>query len=197
MSTPSEQRRAVAKHTLQVFKGELKVQVYHDDNRVLSVELLTTLDSVHKGVKSIGSIGLSEISLLDADGDEFGTRVELCAAALIPEIYWENAVASAAFFIQKRKEAVMPGDVVPNIFQDYLPDPIMPHIYLTVPYIWNDAHFPELSFKNLKINWLQCIAISEVERVFIEKFGGDAFDDLLSEQEINTLDAQRLPVKFD
>ncbi|MEX6664254.1 hypothetical protein [Pseudomonas sp. W2-17] len=104
MSTPSDQRRAVAKHALQVFKGELKVQVYYDDdNRALSVELLTTLDSVHKGVKSIGSIGLSEISLLDADGDEFGTRVELCAAALTPEIYRENAVASAAFSIQKRK----------------------------------------------------------------------------------------------
>lgn len=103
MSTPSDQRRAVAKHTLQVFKGELKVQVYYDDNRTLSVELLTTPDSVHKGVKSIGSICLSEISLLDADGDEFGTRVELCAAALTPEIYWENAVASAAFYSKTQR----------------------------------------------------------------------------------------------
>ncbi|WP_282368109.1 suppressor of fused domain protein [Pseudomonas sp. PS02290] len=197
MSTPSDQSRAIAKRTLQVLKGELKVQVYYDDNRALSVEFLTTLDPVHKGVKSIGSIGLSEISLLDADGDEFGTRVELGAAALTPEIYWENAVASAAFFIQKRKEAVMPGDVVPNIFQDYLPDPIMPRIYLTVPCIWNDSHFPELSFKNLKINWLQCVAIYEVERVFIEKFGGYAFDDLLSEQGINTLNTQRPLVRFD
>ncbi|TDV58065.1 suppressor of fused protein SUFU [Pseudomonas graminis] len=64
-------------------------------------------------------------------------------------------------------------------------------------YIWNNAHFPQLRFNNLKINWLQCIAIYEVERVFIEKFGGDAFDDLLSEQEINTLNAQSPPVKFD
>lgn len=51
MSTPSDQSRAIAKRTLQVLKGELKVQVYYDDNRALSVELLTTLDPVHKGVK--------------------------------------------------------------------------------------------------------------------------------------------------
>jgi hypothetical protein len=63
--------------------------------------------------------------------------------------------------------------------------------------IWNNAHFPQLSLNNLKINCLQCVAIYEVERGFIEKFGGAAFDDLLSKQEINTLNSQRPPVKFD
>jgi hypothetical protein len=196
MTIPSKQRRTVAKHALEVFKGELKVQVYYDDNKVLSVELLTTLDSVHKGIKSIGTIGLSEIPLLDSDGGEFVTRVKLCAAAVTSEIHWENAVASAALYIRKRRTAVVPGDVIPNIFNDYLSRPLMPHIYLAVPYIWNEAYFPELSYSNLKINLLQCIAIYDVEKEFIEQFGGDAFDDLLSEQEINTLDGNRLPVKF-
>ncbi|MNY62145.1 Suppressor of fused protein (SUFU) [compost metagenome] len=88
----------------------------------------------------------------------------------------------------------MPGVVIPYVFNDYLPDPRMPHIYLTVPFVWNDAHFPELRFSNLKVNWLQCISIYEDERVFINKFGGDAFDELLSEQEINTLDRNRMPI---
>jgi len=194
MTIPSEQCKAVARHTLKIFGGELKVQAYYDDSKSLSVDLLTTVDSLHVGVKSIGTIGLSEIPLISDDGEEFPTRIELCAGALTEEIFWENAVASVAFFIRKRKRAVMPGDVIVDIFDDYVKSPKMPHVYLTIPFMWNDAYFTQLEFSSLKINWLQCIAIYEEERIFIEKFGGDAFDDLLSDQEVNTLDFDRSPV---
>lgn len=194
MTIPSEQCKAVARHTLKIFGGELKVQAYYDDSKSLSVDLLTTVDSLHVGVKSIGTIGLSEIPLIGDDGEEFPTRIELCAGALTEEIFWENAVASVAFFIRKRKRAVMPGDVIVDIFDDYVKSPKMPHVYLTIPFMWNDAYFTQLEFSSLKINWLQCIAIYEEERIFIEKFGGDAFDDLLSDQEVNTLDFDRSPV---
>ncbi|WP_218188729.1 suppressor of fused domain protein [Pseudomonas sp. ABFPK] len=146
------------------------------------------------GVKSLGTIGLSEVPLFAGDGEEFSTRVELCAGALTEETYWENAIASAAFFIRKSQRYVMPGDVIVDVFNDYLKAPKKPHMYLTIPFMWNDAHFPQLEFNSLKINWLQCIAIYEDERAFIEKFGGNVFDDLLSDQEINTLDPDRLPV---
>lgn len=194
MTIPSEQCKAVARHTLKIFGGELKVQAYYDDSKSLSVDLLTTVDSLHVGVKSIGTIGLSEIPLIGDDGEEFPTRIELCAGALTEEIFWENAVASVAFFIRKRKRAVMPGDVIVDMFDDYVKSPKMPHVYLTIPFMWNDAYFTQLEFSSLKINWLQCIAIYEEERIFIEKFGGDAFDDLLSDQEVNTLDFDRSPV---
>ncbi|HGY9626658.1 hypothetical protein WCE02_03685 [Pseudomonas juntendi] len=77
MAVPSAQCKMVAKHALRVFGGQLKVQAYYDDARTLSIDLLTTLDSLHAGVKSIGTIGLSETPLLTTDGNEFGTRVEL------------------------------------------------------------------------------------------------------------------------
>lgn len=196
MAVPSAQCKMVAKHALRVFGGQLKVQAYYDDARTLSIDLLTTLDSLHAGVKSIGTIGLSETPLLTADGNEFGTRVELCAGALTQETYWENAVASAAFHIRKQQAAVMPGVVVRDIFSEYLVRPKMPHIYLTIPFMWNDSYFPELQYSDLKVNWLQCIAIYEEERVFIERYGGDVFDNLLSEQEINTLDCNRPRIIF-
>lgn len=194
MTIPSAHCKAVVKHALRVFGGELKVQAFYDDTKSISVDLLTTLDSLHVGVKSISTVGLSETSLLIDNCEEFATRVELCAGALTEETFWENAVASAAFHIKKRQRFVMPGDVVINVFNDYLNKPLMPHIYLTVPFMWNDAHFPELKYEELKINWLQCISIYEEERIFVEKFGGDMFDDLLSDQEINTLDSSRAPV---
>jgi len=194
MSIPSAQCKAVVKHALRIFGGEPKVQAYYDDTKSISVGLLTTLDSLHVGVKSIGTVGLSETPLLIDSGEEFATRVELCAGALTEETFWENAVASAAFHIKKRQRFVMPGDVVANVFNDYLNKPAMPHIYLTIPFMWNDAYYPELKYENLKINWLQCISIYEEERIFIETFGGDVFDGLLSSQEINTLDVGRVPV---
>ncbi|BBH47307.1 suppressor of fused domain protein [Pseudomonas sp. KU43P] len=194
MITQSALCKAAAKHALQVFGGSLKVQAYYDDSKSISVDLLTTLDSLHVGVKSIGTIGLSEVPLLIDNGEEFATRVELCAGALTEEIFWEKAVASAAFHIKRHQRFVMPGDVIANIFSDYMDKPKMPHIYLTIPFMWNDAHFPELKYNSLKINWLQCISTYEEERVFIEEFGGNAFDDLLSDQEINTLNSNRAPV---
>ncbi|MDZ5750996.1 RHS repeat domain-containing protein [Pseudomonas asiatica] len=48
--------------------------------------------------------------LFTDDGEEFANRVELCAGALTEEIYWENAIASAAFFIRKSQRYVMPGE---------------------------------------------------------------------------------------
>ncbi|WDY56480.1 suppressor of fused domain protein [Pseudomonas sp. PSKL.D1] len=194
MTIPSAHCKAVAKHSLSVFGGDLKIQAYYDSSKSISVDLLTTVDTLHLGVKSIGTIGLSETPLFTDEGEEFATRVELCAGALSEELFWENAVASVAFDIKKRQRYVMPGDVIVGVFNEYLKNPKMPHIYLTIPFMWNGACFPELKFASLKVNWLQCIAIHEEERVFIEKFGGDAFDDLLSDQEINTLDRNRLPV---
>lgn len=49
MTIPSEQCKAVARHALKVFGGELKVQAYYDDFRSISVDVLTTLDSLHVG----------------------------------------------------------------------------------------------------------------------------------------------------
>lgn len=196
MNIPSAQCKEVAKHALKIFGGDLKVQAFYNDTKSVSVDLLTTLDSVHVGVKSIGTIGLSEIPLFTEDGHEFATRVELCAGALTEEIFWEKAIASVAFYVRRHQRAVMPGDVVVDVLSEYVDHPRMPHVYLTIPFMWNDAFFPELGFSSLRINWLQCISIYEEERVFIEKFGGDAFDDLLSEQEINTLDFNRMPVSL-
>ncbi len=194
MTKPSDHEKAVANHSLEVFKGTPKIQAFYDESHSTSIDLLTTLNSIQEGLKSIGTIGLSSTPLIEPDGTEFPTRVELCAIAIANNAYWENVVASTAFHIKKNGTTVMPGDVIQNIMNDYLPDPKMPHIYLTIPFIWNDAHFPELKFPPLKINWLQCISIYDSELELIEKYGDDAFEQMLSDQEVDTLDPNRAPI---
>jgi hypothetical protein len=186
---PSLQRKAVVKHELSVFGREFDINNYYNDNKTLSIELLTVVDD--EGLVSIGTVGLSEIPLRNADGTEFVTRVELCAGAPEEEAHWPNIVVSAAFSIQRKGESVSPGTVVENIIGEYFPNTNLPHVYLTAPFLWGDESFPELLFSGLRVNWLQCVAISEAEKEFIYVNGDEAFEELLSEQGVNIFDKER------
>ncbi|MCF3500436.1 suppressor of fused domain protein [Stenotrophomonas maltophilia] len=196
MGTVTEQHRAVAMHAIKVMgaEGRPKVQAFHDDHRLRTVDILTTFSSPEAGLKSISSIGLSDSVLRHAEGHELETRVELCACAEQNALHWDNVVASTAFAIMRDRTAVQPGSVIPDILQDYFPSTRMPHVYLVPPFFWNDARFPGLQFPPVAINWLQCIAIHESERQLVERIGGDAFDDLLQRHEVDVLDMHRAPV---
>ncbi|OSR64552.1 Antitoxin YqcF [Pseudomonas syringae pv. actinidiae] len=94
---PSLQLKAVAKHILNFFGGTPTVHAYYDDARARSMSIVTTLDTVEPGFKSIGTIGLSEVPLVHDDGTEFITRIELCSAVPSHVEAWENVIASAVF----------------------------------------------------------------------------------------------------
>ncbi|MDH0744735.1 suppressor of fused domain protein [Pseudomonas sp. GD03842] len=193
---PSKQRKAVVKHELSLFGRNFDVNNYYNDNKTLSVELVTVLDSDDEGMLSIATVGLSEVALQHSDAAEFMTRVELCAGVPVSEGHWCNFLASASFLIQRSRVCVMPGTVLDNVIAEYFPDAKLPHIYLTVPFLWKDGNFPELTFGDVRINWLQCIAISDSERDFISRHGSDAFEDLLVDQEANVMNPSRTPVSF-
>jgi hypothetical protein len=179
-----------------MFKGDPAVYAYYDEQKKRSISMLTTLDTVEIGIKSISSIGLSEFPLLDQDGNEFITRVELCSAVPAALELWENVVVSAAFFIEQRRNPIRPGSILEGVVKEYYPDISMPHLYFTVPFLWNHGHIDELFFSDVRINWLQCFAIHDIEKDFVIKYGADAFEDLLAEQEIDIFDTVRPHVVF-
>ncbi|MCY1455122.1 Antitoxin YqcF [compost metagenome] len=112
------------------------------------------------------------------------------------EAHWPNIVVSTAFSIQRMGKSVRPGTVVENIIDEYFPNTNLPHVYLTAPFLWGDGSFPELLFSGLRVNWLQCVAISEAEKEFIYVNGDEAFEELLSEQGVNIFDKERDSVVF-
>lgn len=197
MSIPSAQCRLVAKYEQKIFGGKPLVREYLDEAGAASIDMLTCLDPVDPEIVSIGTIGVSEVALITGSDDELFTRVELCAAVLASEGYWVNAVASVALHIMKTKRSVLPGCVVENILRDYIPNPRMPHVYLAVPFFWNEDHFPQLDIPPLQVNWLQCISIYEEERLFIQEFGSDAFEARLVDQNVNILDMSRQQAVLD
>ncbi|UFH50453.1 suppressor of fused domain protein [Pseudomonas sp. KNUC1026] len=140
MSKPSDFNRAVARHTRDVFGGEPAVQECTNETHPGIVAILSSPDTIEPGITSIGTIGLSEFSMIGRDGRPLETRVELCAAAPTVEEVWKNVLASCVFQIKSEKITVAPGKVLPNIFLNYARDTPMPHIYLTIPFLWGDGH---------------------------------------------------------
>lgn len=193
---PSPQRKAVAKHISSMFEGDPVVYAYYDQQEKRSIAMLTTLDTVEIGIKSISTIGLSEFPLLDQGGNEFITRVELCSAVPAALDLWENVVVSAAFFIEQRRNPMRPGSILENVVKEYYPDINMPHLYFTAPFLWNQGRIDELLFSDIRINWLQCFAIHDIEKDFVSKYGAEAFEDLLEKQEIDIFDTARPHVVF-
>jgi len=188
---PSDQRKLVAKHTTSVFAGKTEIREFFNENETLSVDILSAENTVESGIVSLGTIGLSEVDLKYSDGSPFPTRVELCAATEIANTPWKNALATAAFILINRKREVLPGDILENILKEYYPNTKLPHFYLTYPFIWNEGHFPQLDYGDIKINWLQCIAIHEDEKNFIYENSAKEFEDILLKKEIDIFEPER------
>jgi len=192
---PSDHKKFVAKYTQQIFLGKTSIETYiHDNDNSLFVDIIKAEDTIGNGIISLGTIGLSEVELINSNGAIFPTRVELCASIPANYTLWANAISTVVFMLMKRRKAIMPGDILENIFAEYYPDTNLPHLYLTHPFYWNDAHFPQIEFNGLKINWLQCLAIHENEKHFIYKNSPDDFEDLLIEKDVDIFDFKRQSV---
>jgi hypothetical protein len=196
MNKPNYLKKAVANHALSMFGGVPTVQDYKNENCTDVIAILFSQDIIELGISSIGTIGLSEFIMVDQKDRPLNTRVELCAAAPTSELVWRNVVASSAFYIKKEDIAVAPGVVLPNIFMDYSPTSPMPHVYLTVPFLWGEGFFKQLTVGSVSVNWLQCISIYDLERAFIQEFGSEAFEELLQQQEVDIFDFGREVIRF-
>ncbi|MFJ0824774.1 suppressor of fused domain protein [Bordetella bronchiseptica] len=193
---PSPRHKAVARHALKVFGGTPVVHAYrHDQIDTLSIDMLAVDDSPDDGLVSYSTLGLFDLELRHDDGQPMATRVELCADMPEDLQSWANVLATAAFGLMRSGQAVMPGSVLPDCVAEYYPDATVPHLYLCVPFSWQDGEFPRCDADGLLVNWLQAVPISETERQFIETAGLDAFEDELLEADPDIYDLSRPAVR--
>lgn len=190
-TSPSPQRKAVARHALSVFGGEPVVHAYNHDEVDMSIDLLEVDDSPDDGLVSYSTLGLFEADLRHDDGEPMATGVELCAEAPQEQDLWGNILSTAAFSILRSGQAIGPGSVVADCVSEYYPDTTVPHLYLCVPFSWQDGEFPRLPAEGRMVNWLQGIPIGEAELGYLEEHGADAFEDMLLERDPDLYDLQR------
>lgn len=183
-------RKAVGRHALSVFGGKPKVQEYLHDDLPMAVDVLSVVDSPDPGLVSYSTIGLFETAL--GGETELGTRVELCGSMPADIEQWPNVLASAAFALMRSRRAVMPGSVLEGYVAEYYSDTLVPHLYLTVPFLWNDGHFKQLDLESgEKVNWLQGVPISGAELEILRTRGDSEFEDLLEQANVDVFDLYR------
>ncbi|MDN7936458.1 suppressor of fused domain protein [Burkholderia metallica] len=186
----SADRKAVGRHALSVFGGKPKVQEYLHDDLPMAVDVLSVVDSPEPDLVSYSTIGLFETVL--GNEAELGTRVELCGAMPADIEQWPNVLASAVFALMRSRRAVMPGSVLEGYVAEYYSDTLVPHLYLTAPFLWSEGHFKQLELDSgVKVNWLQGIPISEAELEMLRARGESEFEDLLEQADVDVFDLYR------
>lgn len=186
----SADRKAVGRHALSVFGGKPKVQEYLHDDLPMAVDVLSVVDSPEPDLVSYSTIGLFETVL--GNEAELGTRVELCGAMPADIEQWPNVLASAVFALMRSRRAVMPGSVLEGYVAEYYGDTLVPHLYLTAPFLWSEGHFKQLELgSGVKVNWLQGIPISEAELEILRARGESEFEDLLEQADVDVFDLYR------
>ncbi|HGF4014144.1 MULTISPECIES: suppressor of fused domain protein [Burkholderia] len=187
-------RKAVGRHALSVFDGMPKVLEYLHDDLPMAVDVLSVADSPDPDLVSYSTIGLFETAL--GGETELGTRVELCGAMPADIEHWPNVLAFAAFALMRSRWAVMPGGVLEGYVAECYSDTLVPHLYLTAPFLWNDGHFKQLDLESgEKVNWLQGIPISDAELEILRTRGDSEFEDLLEQADVDVFDLYRSSLK--
>lgn len=179
-------RQAIARHVMTLFDGMPKSRPFTRDARELAV--LSVADAPDEEVVSYSTAGLCEVAL---DTGGFDTRIELCGAMPDDVAHWPEILAAAAFELAAAASPVRPGVVVRDVVARFHPKTTVPHLYLSIPFIWNDGEFPECRVDDTRINWLQCFPVSDDEARLAGELGADGFESRLDEADIDTYDLRR------
>jgi antitoxin YqcF len=127
------------------------------------------------------------------NGEECPTRLELAGACASSDQFFANVLAASAFCIIQTQRLYSPGSVMPSYVREYYPSTTVPHLYLTAPFLWEDA-LKTLDCGTKKVSWLLVVPISDAENAFLDENGDAALEDFLQEQQIDVFDLSRQSV---
>lgn len=185
-----ETKKIIAKKELEAIGGTPKVFRYWDDNERNYIDVLSSVDSPCRGVISYATIGMSECEIGLFSNDK-SLRVELLGACDATEEFFANILATTAFEAMQTGKCSY-GDIIPNVISEYIPDLEMKHIYLTNPFLWEG--FETFEFMDRFVAWLLIVPISDEEKHYAVKNGGEALEDKFEEQNINIFNLKRKSV---
>jgi Suppressor of fused protein (SUFU) len=189
MANISTDNKTIARYVAKAFGGTPSVREYLHDSLPLKIDILSAKDQPDSGLTSYGTLGLSDTALKWGHG-EFSTRIEFCAAAESAFEHFPNIVSSASFNVMRTQMVCHPGTVMPNYVAEYYKDTLLPHLYFTSPFPWEDA-VKSIDLPNKKVSWLLCFPISEAEYAFLKTHGEEKFEDMLESAGVNIFDLSR------
>jgi antitoxin YqcF len=185
----SPENKFIARHVAALFGGTPRVDEYVNDSKTQSVAILSCRDRPMTGVSSYSTIKLSDYPMKWGDG-EFPTRLELAGVCMTVAESFPNVLASAAFTIMQSDAVYHPGTVIPDLNRKYFSSSGLPHIYLTVPFVFGNS-LQTLDCQTKKVSWLLAMPISDAEYRYLSEHGRKALELLLEDQQIDVADPNR------
>lgn len=186
--TVTKENKIIARTALEAFGGKPSVSKYWDENKVSSVDILSTIDRPYEGVTSYSTIGLSDYSI-GYSVDEKPLRIEIVGASATIFEFFPNIVSTCAFNIINTKLPIAHGEIFKGVVRMYYPNSEMEHVLFTSPFLWEKLN--SIDFLDKKVTWLLAVPISKKELLFAEEEGTEALEDLFEKKDIDIFDIRR------
>lgn len=182
-------------------RERVTVPRYWDEREVSSIGLVHARDSPTPGLFSYGTIGVSDVPLLNPEG-ETAVRAEFVAAAPADLDWYPKLVATAAFCVINGGWSCWPGVIMPELVDLYDPDVSMRHLLLTTPYLWDRTDEdeevrqqpPTIPLVATTVAWLQLVPIAHSEACYAEAHGIEELETQLERGDVDVCDLDRAPV---
>ncbi|HQZ66101.1 MAG TPA: suppressor of fused domain protein [Planctomycetaceae bacterium] len=188
--TASSDNRTIAKYAAAAFGGRPDVVEYGHEELDLTVGILECKDRPTQGVTAYSTIKLSDYPMLDGE-KEFPMRLELCTAFASSYSIAANILATAAFIVMRTNRVCFPGAVIENAVREYDPDSLLPHLYLTSPFLWeNDLKSLKLPAGNT-VTWLLAIPVAQTEVDYLCNHNAQSLESIFESRQIDFFNPHR------
>lgn len=182
-------RKDIFKYSRKFIGGTPDVYAYYTEDRSKSIDIMTSRDTQFTDVYVHSTIGLSEIDINKSlSGKRVG--VELIAVGDKGKETICNILASVAFEIMDEHHCYF-GKIFSDAISKYDNGLAMKHAILLSPVFWNQ--YKQMSSEDMIVSWLLLVPVSDTEKEYVEKYGVDAFEELLAKQDVDITDISRKP----
>lgn len=180
-------KKDIFKYSRQFIGGKAEVYAYYNSNKSKSIDIMTSSETQYSEVAIYSTIGLSEVNIgLKSDNKRVG--VELISIGDKGDELDANILASVAFEIMDSKDCFL-GKIVPNAISQYDAKYDCKHVILLTPVFWEK--YQQYETEDKIVAWLLLVPISDVEKLYIERKGVEAFEHILSQQNADITDRKR------
>lgn len=179
-------QKLVGRHLKSVFGPSTEIYKYGEDSGLHTCDVIAGYDVPVRGVKSYGSIGLS--NYFQRVGDR-QVRVEVVAACDANTPCIDNIVSSCVFEYLKNGQNIAYGESIRGMVSQYGISQTLEHVAFVAPFLWEGLH--SVAIEDQNVYCLLALPVSEAEIRFLDANGVDSLEKEFEAVQIDVFDINR------
>ena len=180
-----EENRQVARIVDDVFGGNSRMSGYPDLDEQRRINVLSRPQ--RNDLISFCTVGLSDFQPPVEVHPPLG--VEILAVSERKE--FARVLVATGLYAIEHGWLLSPGTIVLDVVAEQMDSPLLPHLLLLEPFLWEDTDFSSRTLSSKTVAWVLGVPISQAEGQYCHEHGFDALDDLLMEAQPDYFDTQR------